>query len=170
MKSKGAWIGLSVVVLLLAAAVVRAVPSAMPARAGRSAAAESPWPMFGHDARHTGRSPYVGPAWPRLKWRYQISCCREVKSSPVIGADGTVYIGSYDGSLYALRPDGTLRWKYVAWSRIYVAAAVASDGTIYVGMIDAGEIDAIQADGTFRWRFGTGAPIEVPPTVGANGS
>ena len=58
---------------------------------------ESPWPMFRHDAQHTGRSPYVGPAWPQLRWRYPTSSCAVVESSPAIAGDGTIYIGSFDG-------------------------------------------------------------------------
>ena len=36
-------------------------------------------------------------------------------SSPAIGADGTIYVGSYDDNLYALTDNGTsgsLKWKY----------------------------------------------------------
>jgi len=35
-----------------------------------------------------------------LKWRYEPG--GSVTSSPAIGADGTVYVGSEDGSLHAL--------------------------------------------------------------------
>ena len=33
-------------------------------------------------------------------------------SSPAIGLDGTIYVGSYDINLYAINPDGSLKWKY----------------------------------------------------------
>ena len=36
----------------------------------RAQLADSAWPMFCHDAQHTGRSPYSGPEMPELKWRY----------------------------------------------------------------------------------------------------
>ncbi len=35
-----------------------------------------------------------------LKWSFQTG--NQVHSSPAIGADGTVYVGSYDGKLYAI--------------------------------------------------------------------
>jgi len=31
-----------------------------------------------------------------------------INSSPTIGSDGTVYVGSYDGKLYAINGSGTL--------------------------------------------------------------
>ena len=30
----------------------------------------SPWPMFQHDVRHTGLSPFSGPSAPLLKWAF----------------------------------------------------------------------------------------------------
>ena len=33
-------------------------------------------------------------------------------SSPVIGTDGTIYIGSSDYYLYAVNPFGSLKWRY----------------------------------------------------------
>ena len=35
-----------------------------------------------------------------------------IYSSPAIGSDGTIYIGSKDYNLYAINPDGSLKWKY----------------------------------------------------------
>lgn len=38
-----------------------------------------------------------------LKWRFKTG--REVYSSPAIGQDGTIYVGSWDGNLYAIASD-----------------------------------------------------------------
>ncbi|MBU0698856.1 MAG: PQQ-binding-like beta-propeller repeat protein, partial [Proteobacteria bacterium] len=65
------------------------------------------WPMRGHDAAHTGQSEYIEKAFGTLKWRYKTG--NYIDSSPAIGSDGTVYVGSWDNSLYALNPDGTLK-------------------------------------------------------------
>ena len=35
-----------------------------------------------------------------------------IHSSPAIGADGTIYVGSDDGKLYAINPDGTQKWAF----------------------------------------------------------
>jgi len=54
--------------------------------------ADSPWPMFGGNPQRTGQSPYSGPRTPDLKWVYTTG--DHVASSPALGADGTIYIGS----------------------------------------------------------------------------
>jgi len=57
-----------------------------------------------------------------------------VSSSPAIGSDGTVYIGSLDGKVYALNgATGTKMWEFVAGKRVDSSPAIASDGTVYVG-------------------------------------
>ena len=95
--------------------------------------------MFRHDVQHTGRSPVNGPSTPTVRWRYQTG---EEYSSPAIGADGTIYIGSYDHSVYALTPAGTLKWRYLTDDIIDPSGsngaggpspAIGADGTIYVG-------------------------------------
>ena len=47
-----------------------------------------PWPMFRHDPRRTGVSPYKGPLIPRFQWSYFTGGA--VDSSPAVDADGTV--------------------------------------------------------------------------------
>lgn len=41
-----------------------------------------------------------------------------VYSSPAIGTDGTIYVGSGDGKLYAINPDGTKKWEFAICSGI----------------------------------------------------
>jgi len=78
-----------------------------------------------------------------LKWKYQTG--GPVKSSPAIGSDGTIYVGSDDGSLYAINPDGSLKWKYQTGDWVLSSPAIGSDGTIYVGFYD-GSLYAIYSD------------------------
>ena len=58
-----------------------------------------------------------------------------MNSSPAVGADGTIYVGSDDDNLYALNPNGTLKWKFSTgnWG---VSPAVGTDGTLYFGSLD----------------------------------
>ena len=42
-----------------------------------------------------------------------------------MGADGTVYIGSFDSQLYALEgPSGRVKWKFATGDHIYSSAAL----------------------------------------------
>lgn len=111
-------------------------------------AGTSPWPMFRHDPAHTGHTPYTGPATPTLAWTYQTG--DGVVSSPSIGADGTIYVGSgwfFQGSedhhLYALHPNGTLKWKHAGNEGFFSSPALGPDGVIYISSLD-GHLYAIQ--------------------------
>ncbi|MBI4560816.1 MAG: PQQ-binding-like beta-propeller repeat protein [Candidatus Rokubacteria bacterium] len=60
-----------------------------------------------------------------------------VLTAPAIGADGTVYVGSVDGKMYALKPDGTLLWAYQTGASIVEnSPAIGKDGTLYFSSMD----------------------------------
>ena len=114
---------------------------------------EAPWPAFQHNLKHTGRSPYVGPEIPILKWKYYVG--KPIFPSPSIGADGTVYIGSDKGRLYAIYPNGKRKWYFQAESYVRSFPALnSSDGTIYAGTY-LGYLYAVNPDGSLKWSFKT---------------
>jgi outer membrane protein assembly factor BamB len=129
--------------------------------------ATTPWPMFQHDLQHTGRSPYTGPASPWLKWSYTTG--NSIYSSPAIGSDGTIYVGSEDNKLYAINPNGSFKWSYTTGSAVRSAPAIGSDGTIYVGS-DDDKLYAINPNGSFKWSYTTGSNIERSPAIGSDGT
>ena len=57
-----------------------------------------------------------------------------VGSGPVIGPDGTVYVGTLQGKLLAFHPDGSRAWdrQLDAGQQILASPVVASDGSIFV--------------------------------------
>ena len=94
--------------------------------------ANSPWPMYRHDLNHMGRSAYNGPESSRLNWRYETGGW--ISSSPIMGEDGSIYIGSTDNKLYVLNPNGTLNWTYEVTGFLTGSTPViSSDGTIHFG-------------------------------------
>ena len=88
------------------------------------------------------------------KWSFQTGY--DVDSSPAIGSDGTIYVGSRDGNLYAINPDGSRKWAFEAGRIQDSSPAIGSDGTIYVGSRDD-YLYAINPDGSRKWRFKTGS-------------
>ena len=57
-----------------------------------------------------------------------------VISSPGIGADGTIYVGSYDKNIYALDgKTGDELWKFQTEASIYSSPVIGADGTVYLG-------------------------------------
>ncbi len=81
-----------------------------------------------------------------------------IGSSPAMGPDGTVYIGSDDGKLYAVNPDGSKKWEYKTGGAVQAPPAIGRDGSIYVGSNDK-TFYALNPDGTKRWSFATQGQI-----------
>jgi outer membrane protein assembly factor BamB len=70
-----------------------------------------------------------------LRWSFGTGL--GVGSSPAIGADGTVYVGSYDDNIYALdRETGAKKWSFATGLGVESSPAIGADGTIYVGSDD----------------------------------
>lgn len=66
-----------------------------------------------------------------LKWTFQTY--HPVDSSPAVGDDGTIYVGS-QGFCYAINPDGTMKWAFSTHGGAGVSSpAIGPDGTLYVG-------------------------------------
>ena len=115
------------VLALLLSILATALP---PAKHAHAQPADTPWPMFRHDLQHTGRSAYAGPETPGLKW--SVTTGHFVISSPAIGADGTIYVGSFDNNLYAIwaAPPGEGGLSGTAIAGIIVGA-IAGAGLIF---------------------------------------
>ena len=129
--------------------------------------ARGDWWMFHHDLAHTGLSAFTVPATAVQLWTF--STRGIIYSSPAIGADGTIYVGSMDGNLYAINPDSTEKWAFYTGNWINSSPAIGTDGTIYIGSGDW-NLYAIKPDGTEKWAFLTGNSIEASPALGADGT
>ena len=153
--------GLCIIICLLLPSVVALIP----ANTTQAQPADSAWPMFRQNPSHTGRSPYGGPEVPKPKWSFTAG---QILSSPAIGADGTVYVGSSDGKLYAVNRDGSKKWDFpTGW--LFSSPAIGADGTVYVGSSD-NKLYAVNPDGSRKWDFPTGDRIYSSPAIGADGT
>jgi outer membrane protein assembly factor BamB len=59
-------------------------------------------------------------------------------SSPSIGADDVIYFGAETGMLYAVNPDGTLKWNHPLVGINWSSPVILRDGTLLIGGIDNG--------------------------------
>ncbi len=91
------------------------------------------------------------------KWEFTTG--DSIYSSPAIGADGTIYIGSSDSKLYAIESNGKEKWKFTAGGPINSSPAIEANGTIYVGSKD-NKFYAIKPDGKKKWKFVVGDWVE----------
>jgi PKD repeat protein len=137
--------------------------------AGTGGLANTAWPKFQGNAKNTGLSFYTGPQTANVLWTYPAG--GSMRGSPVIGSDGTLYIGnSGDNNIYALNPDGALKWSYTTGGKIYGSPAIGSDGTIYFGNYGDKKVYAINTDGTLKWSYTTGGAIYSSPAIGSDGT
>ena len=134
--------------------------------------ADTAWPEAQNNNNRTGQSSYSGPQTSNTIWSYNTTGTIGF-SSPVIGSDGTIYIGATDSKFYAINSNGTLKWTYTAGSSIQGSAAIGADGTIYFGCRD-GKLYAIMDNGTsavLKWTYTTGSQIyRVSPLIGPDGT
>jgi outer membrane protein assembly factor BamB len=112
----------------------------------------------------------ISPAVPGTK-RWEFATGDVITSSPAIGADGTVYVGSGDRKLYALDgATGAKRWEFATGSAVVNCPAIGVDGMVYVGSQDGKCYALDEATGQQRWAFATGGEVNSSPAIGSDGT
>jgi outer membrane protein assembly factor BamB len=89
-------------------------------------------------------------------------------ATPIVTSD-RVYVVDYDGSLLAMKVDGTFLWRFATLD-VLNTPSIGADGALYFGAINSNRLYALNRDGSVRWikRPGTG-PYTVP-AVGRDGT
>ena len=135
----------------------------------------SSWPMSCHDAHHTSQSPISTADNPGTeKWRYKtLQDAGTIESGAIVDNSGIIYFGSMgtDHKLYALYPNGTMKWYYKtpAAGIIWSTPAIADDGTIYVGDWD-GRLSALNQNGSLKWQIYHSGEFASSPVIGEDGT
>ncbi|SFD85081.1 PQQ-like domain-containing protein [Thiohalospira halophila DSM 15071] len=132
----------------------------------------SAWPAFGGDRQRSGRgwpTPDAEGAKGNKNWVFEAG--NWVDSSPAIGADGTVYVGSDDSKVYALDPgDSSEQWAYDTGDWIKSSPIIGVDDTVYVGS-NNGNVYALDPNtGDKEWAYKTGDSVWSSPAIGADGT
>ena len=126
------------------------------------------WPKLGNNLANTGVTTFTGPASPpNPRWRFGSN--GGIVASPVIGFDGTVYVGDTSGYFYAVNgTTGELFWQRntgnVAGSAALVGAAVyvgTSGGNNKVWALDS-------RTGRVIWSHDAGGEVVSSPTISNN--
>ena len=92
-------------------------------------------------------------------------------TSPALGADGTLFVGTSSGKLIALKgTDGAVKWESALDAGVSAAPSLGTDGTVFVGTT-AGTLYALDPlTGNPVWVSPTANPIYVPPAISAGGT
>ncbi len=93
----------------------------------------------------------------------------EAWSSPAIGPDGTVYIGS--DKVYALNAKtGTKIWELELGETGGFSPVIAADGTIYVSSDKLYALDEKTGDTVWSFRTSTRSDVDSSPVIGMDGT
>ena len=93
------------------------------------------------------------------RWDFQAS--GQLVGDPVVGPDGTVYFGSRDHHLYAVAPDGKLRWRQPTAGEVDATPALLGPKGehIAVGSDDGNLYVFSSKDGALAWWYPVGAQV-----------
>ncbi len=99
-----------------------------------------------------------------IKWRLPLtpktaSDPGQITSGPLVGADGTVYARTTSGELVAVRPDGSISWRYRFNSAVFSGLSMGKDGTVYVIAADR-FLYAFSPAGALLWHVSMGGGFD----------
>ena len=114
----------------------------------------------------------------RIDWIFEKTAGGAFQSPPVVGPDGTIYAGSYDGNMYAIYPSGFEGWSFSTRSTgIYYSAAVVDiiNGNIYFTASN-NYLYALSSSGRYIWEYYVpglsilDGSVYSSPALGTNGT
>ncbi len=103
-----------------------------------------------------------GPT-PQTLWTADLGATR-VMASPTVGPDGTIYVGTAAGQLYAVGSDGHVKWTAMTGPTVKSAPALGADGTVYHPTSD-GKMYAVTPQGQVKWSFDFGDHLGPTPLL-----
>jgi len=136
------------------------------------------WPMFGGNLRNTANAAdpvayYSGPQKGEIVWTFNYGPGEFGYTSPSLASDGTIYVATIgdSGFIYAIHPDGTLKWRFTTERGLGAqgTGAVGSDGTYFILSNDK-YFYALAANGGVKWKkkFSVASGV-LRPAVSASG-
>jgi hypothetical protein len=103
----------------------------------------------------------------RVRWRFQ-AADSFIFAKPAVGPDGTIYAAGTYGHIYAITPDGGLKWMIRPSGGIHGTIAVGPDSSIYIG--GNGGVQAFDRYGNRKWTVPLNSTIMAGPNIGPDGN
>lgn len=136
------------------------------------------WNQYHGNAQRTGYTSVAGPSSLNLSWTAPIN--GPIVSSPVVGPDGTVYIGPVleetlhpSIAITAVAPDGGIKWVHRRPFReidnpTLSTPVIDENNNLYVGTPD-GKFISLDPSGALRWEIAGSRHVLVSPAIGPEG-
>ena len=108
------------------------------------------------------------------KWEVVVGTGVNANNAVALGSDGTIYVHSDEGRLFAFTDGGTTvmqKWSAAVPGNSYASASIAADGTIYLGCDDTSvtnpvhRLFAFNPDGTTKWTFPVDNPVYTSAAI-----
>lgn len=130
---------------------------------------KSLWGSARHDPYGTGWSPAAGPDLPEMKWMFIDET--GFTGGPAVSVDGSLYITSDGGSLYAIDPAGELLWETELAHTPVGTPGLNAAGNIFVCDQEGGLIK-LNERGEADWYYQaeTSAAATTGPVVDLQGN
>ena len=96
----------------------------------------------------------------------------ETWSSPVLSADGTIYLPTRNSVVAVDSKDGTIKWRFTDMAKPTdrLTVNIGNDGSIYFGA-DDGYLYALNPNGSLQWKTKVSTkPIKDTPGIGHDGT
>ncbi len=114
------------------------------------------------------------PATSSITWTYRTSFdMLSQLSPPVVGRDGTIYIGNRRGELIAIDPGGREKWVVKLGLGMVRELVIAPDGNIYVPWAGVGResgLASVTPAGNTNWFFKEPGGTVATPAVAPDGT
>lgn len=105
------------------------------------------------------------------KWSFPLAGSAS-RGGVVLANDGTLYASTKEGTDHfrAINSsDGSSKWNFTTGDALSAAAAVDSDGNVYIGSFDD-KFYVLDANGNVKFEFTTGGNIWGSATIGTDGT
>jgi outer membrane protein assembly factor BamB len=106
-----------------------------------------------------------------LKWKFDVGI-HSFRTSPVIASDGTVLAVTLEDLVYALAPDGTMKWNFQLPKStngdLHAAPVLGSDGTIY--LLAEQDLIALSLEGRMLWELSLPGSFGGSPALASDGT
>ena len=100
---------------------------------------------------------------------WEISLGEEVHAAPVMDREGNFYVGTLEGNVFSLDPDGNIRWVIETGDAIYGSMAINSGGTVYVGAGNSGIYALQSGSGEKIWEYQAEGTVRAPVRLNDQG-
>lgn len=103
-----------------------------------------------HWYRISRQGPEASAVVPSIKWSKNFGLEQQFVTSPILAADGSLYLASVRGALYSLDSSGALQWEY--HQDEFIAGGLLQDPDKNIYFTTLSKVFSLDSSGRKRWE------------------